>query len=217
MKQLIIFLLLIIAFLIGYGKYSQYKRYNSPNVDYKTDKKIDFQYHNQELVLKYYKAKEDVNSYVMTQWSVNSIDVRTPESDNEETKLAVSKYSDKLATLKYYENKLEESASLKQKGLSNKEIKFLEESGLNLKSYNKDIAVSKIKSMFNANEKMFYGQKSALIYEVQKTLKNKGFEIVLDGVYKIETLNALKDFEEKNNLFADGILDILTLDALFDK
>ena len=215
MKQLIIFLLLIIVFIIGYGKYSQYKRYNSPNVDYKTDKKIDLEYHNQELVLNYYKAIEDLNSYVIMQWSTNGIDVRTPEDDNEETKIAVKKYSNKLATIKFYESKLANSISLKNKGASNKEIKFLEQTGTDLQSHLKSKAIKKIKNMFDPKEKMIYGQKNALIFEVQKRLISKGIIVVNDGIYKLETLNAIKTFEEKNNLFPDGILDVLTLDVLF--
>lgn len=215
MKQLIIFLLLIIAFIIGFGKYNQYKRYNSPNVDYKTEKTLDFEYHNQDLVLNYHKAIEDLNSFVMTQWTANNIDVRTPEDDDEETKLAVTKYAEKLATINYYETKLEKSNSLKENGASNKEIKFLEKTGKDFEVYKKSLEISKIKSMFNPNNKLVYGHKSALIYEIQKKLIASGFDITLDGLYKIETLNAIKGFEEKNNLFADGHLDILTLDALF--
>ena len=215
MKQLIILLLLIIAFFIGYGKYQQYKRYNSPSVDYKTEKKLDLEYHNQELVINYHKAIEDLNSFVMMQWTVNGIDVRTPEDDDEETKLAVNKYTKKLATIKYFESKLEKSAALKSEGLSNKEIKFLEEKGTDLKAYLHQQEVNKIKSMFDADSKMVYGQKSALIYEVQKKLLASGIELKVDGLYKIETLNAIKTFEEKNNLYPDGLLDILTLDALF--
>ena len=58
MKQIIIFLLVIIVVLIGFGKYSQYKRFNSPEIDYKTEKKIDFQYHNQAFLFGYYDAIE---------------------------------------------------------------------------------------------------------------------------------------------------------------
>ena len=216
MKQLIILLLLIIAFFIGYGQYSQYQRFNSPNVDYKTTKEIDNAYYNQETVINYYKAIEDLNSFVKLQWTANNIDVRTPEEDTEETKLAVKNYADKVATLKFYESKLEQSAVLKTKGLSNEEIQFLENTGTDLKSHQKSIAVNKIKSMFNPDKTMFSGYKSALIFEVQKQLNKKGFEIKLDGVYKLETLNAIKGFEEKNNLFVDGVLDVLTLDALFE-
>ncbi|MCL7763573.1 peptidoglycan-binding protein [Polaribacter sp. Z014] len=216
MKQLIILLLLIIACTIGYGKYKQYKRYNSPNVDYKTTKKIDTEYHNQEVVLNYYKAIENTNSFIKMEWTANDIDVRSPEDDSEKTKLAVKNYAEKLATIKYYESKLEKSFLLKAKGLSNEEIQFLEKTGTSYKAYQESLVNTKIKSMFNANIKMNYGHKNALIFEIQKQLNKKGFEVSLDGAYKTETLNAIKTFEEKNNLFADGVLDVLTIDALFE-
>ena len=60
MKQIIIFLLVIIIAIIGYGTYNDYKRYNSPEVDYKTEKNIDLSYHNQETVFNYYKAIEEL-------------------------------------------------------------------------------------------------------------------------------------------------------------
>ena len=102
MKQIIIFLLLNIAFFIGYGKYNQYKRYNSSEVNYKTEKKIDLEYHNQELVINYNKAIEELNSFVMLQWAANNIDVRTPEDDDTKTKDALTKYAKKLAIVNYY-------------------------------------------------------------------------------------------------------------------
>ena len=215
MKQLIILLLLIIAFIIGFGKYQQYKRYNSPNIDYKTGAKIDVNYYNKQTVINYYKAIEELNSFVMLEWTANDIDVRTPKDDDDETKFAVKKYADKLANVKYYEAILTNANELKAKGLSNKEIKFLEETGTDLKAYKHSQDIAKIKSMFNPDFKMIYGQKSALIYEVQKKLVANGIQLQIDGLYKLETLNAIKIFEEKNNLFPDGHLDVLTLDALF--
>lgn len=215
MKQLIIFLLLIIVGVIGYNQYSKYIRYNSPNVDYKTDKKIDLEYHNQELVMDYYTAIEDLNSFVMLQWTANNIDVRTPEDDDTETKTQIKRYAEKLAKIKYYEAKLVKSLALKANGLTNKKIAFLETTGTDLKTYKNTLATNKIKSLFNADKKLSYGQKSALIFEVQKKLVSNGLPLDIDGIYKKETLNAIKAFEEKNNLFADGILDVLTLDALF--
>jgi len=62
---------------------------------------------------------------------------------------------------------------------------------------------------------MKYGEKNPLIFEVQKRLITKGYDLINDGVFKKRTRNAIKIFEEKNNLFNDGYLDILTLDALF--
>ncbi len=215
MKQLIILLLIIIAAIIGYGKYNQYKRYNAPEVNYTTDKKIDKTYYNQETLYNYYEAIEDLDSYTMLQWTANDIDVRTPEGDDEETKNAVKTYAKKLAKVYYYEAILSNSSELKAQGLSNNEIKFLEEKGIDLATYNRKKLNTKIKNLYNSNIKLYNGSKNAIIYEVQKELNNRGHNIKLDGVYRIETLNAIKDFEAKNNLLADGFLDELTLELMF--
>ncbi|EAQ41693.1 peptidoglycan-binding protein [Polaribacter sp. MED152] len=215
MKQIIIFLLLIIAAVIGYGEYSDYKRYNSPNVDYKSDQKIDLNYYNQELISNYYKAVEDLNSYVKLQWTANDIDVRAPEDEDLETKDAVKKFADKLALVKFYEAKLHNSLELKAEGKNNKEIQFLELNGISLEKYNNEQHAQLIKSLFKTNTKLYNGEKNAIIYEVQKKLVEQGETVRIDGVYRIETLNAIKAFEEKNNLLADGYLDELTLEWLF--
>ena len=214
MKQIIIFLLIIIAALIGYGKYSDYKRYNTPEVTYKTSKNIDVNYHDKKVVFDYYNAIEDLNSYVMLQWTANAIDVRTPEDDNIETKTAVKTYADKKAKIAYYEALLEQSKNLKENGLSNAEIQFLEVNGLDYETHKKNQQIEKIKSLFNTSVKLYNGEKNAIVYEVQKELVKKGYDIQIDGVYRVETLNAIKSFEEKNNLLADGYLDKLTLDLL---
>ena len=216
MKKIIIFLLVIIVLLIGYGKYSQYKRYSSPEINYKTDKNVDISYHNQEILMNYYEAVEALDSYVMLQWSANEIDVRTPEDDDIETKVAVENYAKKLAKVHYYEAILENSTNLKEKGLDNKEIKFLETEGVDLKTYKRKLKYDKIKNLFNSNVKLYNGEKNAIIYEVQKELNRKGDTITVDGVYRIETFNAIKAFEEKNNLLADGYLDDLTLEIMFE-
>ena len=216
MKKIIIFLLVIIVLLIGYGKYSQYKRYSSPEINYKTDKNVDVSYHNQEILMNYYEAVEALDSYVMLQWSANEIDVRTPEDDDIETKVAVENYAKKLAKVHYYEAILENSTNLKEKGLDNKEIKFIETEGVDLKTYKRKLKYDKIKNLFNSNVKLYNGEKNAIIYEVQKELNRNGDTITVDGVYRIETFNAIKAFEEKNNLLADGYLDDLTLELMFE-
>jgi hypothetical protein len=215
MKQLIIFLLLIITGLIGYGQYSQYKRYNSPEVNYKTDKKLDFSYHDQDLLLNYYEAVEKLDNYVMLQWSANSIDVRTPKNDDLETKVAIDGYSKKLAKVHYYETKLNNSSILKDKGISNKEIKFIETTGTDFESYTKEEHFKKIKSLYNPKINLYKGEKKPIIFEVQKRLNTLGYTLKIDGVYRIETLNAIKNFEKKNNLLVDGFIDVLFLDVLF--
>ena len=77
------------------------------------------------------------------------------------------------------------------------------------------LAIDKIKGLFDATKTMRYGVESPLIFEVQKKLISQGYLLINDGIFKKETMTAIKNFEEKNNLFADGYLDVLTLDALF--
>jgi hypothetical protein len=215
MKKLIIYLLFMLILIIGYGKYSQYKRYNSPEINYTTDKKLDLEYHNKDLLLNYYVAVSGLDGYAMLQWSANDIDIKTPEDDDIKTKMALDTYSKKLARVHYYEAILDNSSKLKEKGLSNKEIKFLEENGMDIETYAKKAHFKKIKSLYDPNVNLYRGEKNAIIFEVQKKLNNLGYTIKIDGVYRIETLNAIKSFEEKNNLLVDGFIDALTLELMF--
>jgi hypothetical protein len=48
-------------------------------------------------------------------------------------------------------------------------------------------------------------------------LVQNGFKIEIDGLYKLETFNAIQSFETSNNLFPDGKLDLLMLNALLNK
>jgi len=208
MKQIIIFLLVIIVALIGYGQYSQYKRYNSPDVNYTTDRVLKLDNQNPEVLKNYYDAIENLNSFVMMQWSANGIDVRTPKDDDAETKIAIDTYSEKLSYIKYLENKL----AVDSNSVSNFETNSVNATNLNLTSTNK---IAKIKSLFNPCIKLYNGQKNPLIFEVQKQLNKLGHKVKLDGVYRYETLNAIKKFEGENNLLADGLLDNLTIEMMF--
>jgi hypothetical protein len=216
MKQIIIFLLLVITSLIGYGIYTDYKRYNLPDVNYETDKNIDTSYHNKELLYNYYEAIKNLESYIMMQWSANEIDLRTPEDDDIETKNALETYAKKLAKVNYYEAILENSFLLKDKGLTNDEIKFIEEKGIDIATYKRKLKNDKIKILFNPDKNIYNGSKNTIIYEVQKELNNRGHKIQMDGIYRVETLNAIKKFEEKHHLFADGLLDELTIEMMFE-
>lgn len=55
---------------------------------------------------------------------------------------------------------------------------------------------------------------SSFIFELQKKLVEKGYEIPIDGLFRDITFNAVRVFEEKNGLFPDGKIDMLTLEYL---
>ncbi|RNC88080.1 MAG: peptidoglycan-binding protein [Winogradskyella sp.] len=220
MKKLLIFILVVILLLFAYNKYDDYKRYHPESTNYNISEAIDINYHNQELLFKYYEAVESLNSYRTMQWSANSIDAVHPEDEDEQTKVVVNEYAKKLAKVKFYEAKLKASKDFKDKGLNNEDIKHLEHTNTTIEAYKKEKQHNTFKTKMLDNFPSLtirIGQKSAYIYEVQKLLKAQGYEMPIDGVFRNITSDALKDFEAKNNLFPDGLLDRMDLEALLDK
>ena len=202
MKQIIIFLLLLIFLVICYGQYKEYKRFSLTAYEYTVPEKLDINNANKGLLLDYYEAIEEVNGYVISQWSFEGIDVRNPEDDSEEVLASVSEYHKKMANLKFYESQLlnpPQSIKSKKELSSEEKKKHL------------------IKKMFySASNSVNIGDKNALVFEIQKLLNKSGDSIALDGVFNTETLNAIKTFEEKKGLFPDGKLDAITLEHLLN-
>lgn len=216
MKKLIIALIAVIILIFAYNQYKQYQRFHPENYNYKTSQNIDLEYFKQDVVYDYFEAVQSLNGYAALQWSANEIDVKSPKNDDEATQYIVEEYNKKLAKVKYYEAKLETSKQLKDEGFTNAEIKVKLEGNTAPKKSEVAEFNTKIKSMFNPSSKIRLGEKSAFIYEIQKLLVKKGYDIPVDGVYKNITQDAIYKFEEKNKLFPDGNLDVLTLDALLD-
>lgn len=219
MKKILFFIIAIIILMFAYSEYKEYQRFHPENANLKVSETIDVNYYNQEVVYNYYDALEAANNYMQMQWSANGIDVRSPEDDDEETALAVAEYGKKIAKLNYFKAVLEQSKTLKSKGLSNNDIKFFESEGVSIAEYNKTKAEEDFKKEILSmlpQKPLYSGEKSVFVYEMQKLLVKKGFDISVDGVYKNITSEALKSFEEKQNLFPDGKIDVITLKALLN-
>ena len=217
MKKLCIYLLVIIGLILLYGQYSNYRRFKLENYEYKVAKGIDKGYHNKSFLYGYYEAVEDLNTHVKAQWSANGIDVRVPEEDDEENKAAAKVYSKKLAKVKYHEDQLSLSAKLKKSGMSNADVKSFQEDGITLADkMNANRAVKMMKMFGDVSNTVKLGDEGAFVYEVQKLLKAKGHEVIVDGVFKDMTEQAIKSFETANNLYPDGKLDVFTLEKLLE-
>ena len=200
MKQIIIALLLLILLVFCYIQYSEYKRFSLAEYEYIVPEKIVVNETNKALALDYYEAVEEMNGYVISQWSFEGIDVRNPEDDSKEDLASVAIYRKKMANVKFYESQLLNPP---------KSIKIKEE--LSAEEKKKHL----IKKMFfRESNSMKIGDKNALVYEIQKLLNKSGDSIKIDGFYNTETYNAIKTFEEKKGLFPDGNLDAITLDYL---
>lgn len=204
MKQIIIFLLVVILGILGYNMYSKYHRFHPPNYEYEIPEAITMGEEMSPQVLNYYEAVEALNGYVITQWGAEGIDVRNPSDDDAQTVAAVSKYRKKLAAVKMYEAQLLQPKKeiVQEKVLSEAEQKKI-----------------LLRTMFSENPASYslrLGERGAFVYEIQKLLIEKGYEIPLDGLFRNVTFESLKNFEEKQGLFPDGRLDAITFNRLLE-
>ena len=217
MKQIIIVLLTVILLILGYNLYSNYHRFHSPGTDYVSNQKIDLNYHDQTTLQNYYQAVEDANNYVRMSWVNDDVDVRNPEDNDNDTKAVVSNYTKKVGIVKLYEDKLIQSAKMKSEGLTNNDVINFEESGFKEKEYDEFIKRKFLMETFKSNPEKYslkVGDYSSFIYELQKILVKKGYNIPIDGLFRDITLKAIGTFEQKNGLFPDGKVDAVTLDYL---
>ena len=202
MKQIIIFLLLIIVVIIGYNTFKKHKRFSLENYEYKIPD-LDTSEADKETLLDYYRAVERVNGYVISQWSTEGIDVRNPEDDDETTRAAVTRYRELLADVGYFEKLL---TTPEKKPVTTTKPPTEEELRKNL-----------LRKTFYADPSAYslrIGEQNAIVYEIQHLLIKHGDSIRHDGLFRTETFNSLRQFEEKNGLFPDGKLDAITLEYL---
>lgn len=217
MKKILIAIVVIIILIFAYGQYKEHQRFHPKNANLKVSKTIDVNYYNKETLYNYYEALEAANNYMQMQWSANKIDVRSPEDDNEETNIVITEYGKKIAKLNFYKTKLEQSFKLKKEGLINEDIALFETKGITVDAYKKERVNENYKQMLleaMPQKPLFFGQKSPFIFELQKLLVKKGYELPVDGIYKTITSDAIKAFEEKKQLFPDGKIDVMTLKVL---
>lgn len=198
MKKIIIFLLLVLLAIYGFNTYKKMERFSFDNYAYQP---IEIPEGSEELLTKqYFSAIEEVNGYVITQWSFHKIDVRNPKEASAVEKNAVISYRKKLAHVKYIESRLKEAQIATNALKKNQQIQE-----------NKNA----IKEIFKQSKReLRLGDKGVLVFELQRILNKKGATIKQDGLFKEETFQALKDFESNEGLYADGKLDFLTLEYL---
>ena len=216
MKQIIIFLLLIILGIMGYNAYERYHRFHGPGLNYQTDAPIDPKYHNPKVVEAYDHAIERLNGFVAQQWSFYRIDVRAPKKDNPETKAAVMEYQELLSDVRTIESILTLSTHLKKEGYSDLDVKNFEQPNycindtLNPKTKMLETWLAASPGDFDFG----VGAEGPLVYEIQGMLNLMGAEITHDGIYRLETANAVEEFETARELYADGRMDPLTANEL---
>ena len=209
MKKLLFLILIITLPVIAYFEYVSWKRFH-PATDYvySISNEIDVNYYDHSLVQEYYENTMEIGRFARQKHFNEDIDVQFPDDQNIEAINASKYYNRLLARTKYLEGLLKESAKLKKGGLSNEEVKTVETLGFSIEG----LRVYQDGKNFLG---LKIGAKSKYVWDIQKKLTSKGYEVPIDGVFGIES--QLMAFQRANNLYPSGETDQDTFDQLFIK
>ena len=70
--------------------------------------------------------------------------------------------------------------------------------------------------MATSDTRLQFGAQGALVKELQETLNKKGYNLTVDGIFDANTLNAVKNYQQKVGLEANGIVAQRFWDSLVD-
>lgn len=207
MKALFYIVIIICLPLLVWFQYHKYKRLNPPS-QYTgvIHQEIDKEYFDPDEVEAYYAGHEELGTYARHIWKKHGVDVLSDLDKEKQTEPYVKTFQKLKARQKILEDKLIESSGFKKQGMSNDDIKEIHEGG--------DAGEIRYKQLLNNKVLAKSGDKSSMVFEIQKELEKKGYQLSVDGEYRLETVEIIKDFQQKNGLFETGVVDALTLQKL---
>ncbi len=208
MKRLALILIAASLVVIAYFQYKSHQRFNPPSsYDFMINDSIDVNFYDPMVVQQYYENCYKIGQFARSAWYNEEIDVLFPADTRAAQDLA-EVYGRLVATTQRLEDLLVYSAKLKSQGYDNRAVAYIQEHGIPPKDY---------KYITNAN---FIGLKPGMVsdevWEMQKILIAMGYDIPKDGNFGQETETALRDFQQKHDLFPSGILNERTLKILLN-
>ncbi len=211
MKKISIILLIVLLSAILFFQYTTYKRYNPPsNFNYPVNDSIDISFYKPLLVQQYFENAYQIGSFARQLWFNKGIDINFLDEAKDESKNAIAYYKTLIATTQIIEKKLIMSSILKIQGYNNSEIELIIEKGSTPEEIKYKEAIAELMLLNHLKT----GDIGKEVWSLQKKLISKGYKIPQDGNYGIETYNALKDFQEKNDLYPSGSVNITTIKEL---
>jgi peptidoglycan hydrolase-like protein with peptidoglycan-binding domain len=208
MKRLIVILAILGIIAYATVHYLEDRRFNPPSkyYDFPVSEQIDTEFYNPNVIKEYYGTILEIGNFARSSWNYDGVDVLSPDYGKTEDKLKAKYYAALRQTAMMLEDKLEESKRLKDLGYNNEQIKMLMEQGLT----EEDLLLREKSYLLG----LARGANGATVWELQKLLNIEGDSIPEDGIFNLITTNRLKEFQNNNNLFPSGEVDLNTLKAL---
>jgi len=212
MKRLFYLVIIITLPLIAFFEFWSFYKHNvSKDYDYEISDSIDPNYHDPELVSRYYTTAKEVGNYARFIWKEHRVDVTMADMTDPEEKEFGNTYNSLIASAKHLENKLLRSAEQKEKGMSNEEVARWEQGLQAPKPAPVQTSANGSQLSTDINPIIAQiGDNSATVREIQDRLYKKGNEIRIDGIFREETKQAVAAFQKKKKLPETGIVDIET-------
>ena len=208
MKKLLAILIIIAIPIILFFQYSNWKRFNPPSEYlYEISDEIDISYHDAALVQEYFGNAVEIGRYAKQKYASSKVDVLHPDESDAEAMNASKYYHQLVARTKYLEALLIQSAEHKKEDRTNHEIKHLETTGLMPEQLDKE----KERENYVG---LAFGSRNKYVWNVQKHLSAKGFEVPIDGLFGVETRAQTSAFQEANGIYPSGQIDDETYDLL---
>src|SRR5205085_10160348 len=85
-------------------------------------------------------------------------------------------------------------------------VGYLQSHGISINQLVSDVTAQYNAMKGSAHPMLQMGSTGISVSELQNTLNSKGYNLVVDGSFGNSTLSAVKDFQSKNGLTADGVV-----------
>ena len=210
MKRILLVAVILFLGIFGYSKYREIQRFSPPSpYVYEKSDQIDVNYYQQSEVQDYFNQINELEQFVRAAWSGHRIDVLFPRADKALDQTLADAFAEKKARIELLEARLTHSAQLKSAGFDNHDIRTMELTGQSPEGYRAQEAISGFTKVIEV------GDTGQMVYLIQQCLAKLGYEIMLDGIYKEITEQAIRSFQEQNGLLPTGSVDQQTLQKLY--
>lgn len=207
MKRLALLILIVALPILTYFQYRKYRRFHPPtDYDYALSDSIDAHYHDPVTLQQYYQNVYEIGHFARQQWHNQDVDVRYPDADDPEAQRASQYYQQLLSTTAWLEDRLVTSRQLKDTGFDNAAIARIEREGLSPPNY----YLAEQQTLVGLKK----GDRGGGVWNLQKILVNKGYDIPVDGIFSEETETAVRDFQRKTDNYPSGEVDNILLSAI---
>lgn len=207
MKQIGRIVGILVLIYLGYFAYKKYMQSQMPSTALVSiSDQIDLEYHNESILLDYYNLTYSLNAMSKKIWHTHLEDITASQSTEPEFVDLQNQYKLKTVLRNRIESKLIQSKSLKS------EQQF----------DNFDVIQAETRSDYKkarptlTRNKVIYerGNENEGVLLVQELLFSLGYKLRLDGVYRQETENVVKQYQKDKHLIESGYVDFSTYESL---